>query len=244
MRNLLIAFSVSLFVLACEPAVFDVPSDGSADAADTSDATDAKDAAPASEVASTSVDAAQVVVCVDKDNDKYCDQASTPDCNDNDPNIFPGAPEKCGDNVDNNCNGQKDEGCTAPATSAVSVKVIYSNSGSRVLNVQVWSNKNQLGVWWEKSESSSGTTLIADLATVESTACGVRFNVSEGNPASSWLCEGNGSTANLKPGPTVEIKWDGKTYTKSDLKTWSAPGGTNAGCSALLQVKNTGDCAL
>ena len=34
------------------------------------------------------------------------------DCNDNDAGIFPGALEKCGDGVDQNCNGWGDEACT------------------------------------------------------------------------------------------------------------------------------------
>ena len=44
----------------------------------------------------------------DLDGDTY---TSDVDCNDNDPNIFPGAPEVC-DQVDNNCDGQIDEGIT------------------------------------------------------------------------------------------------------------------------------------
>ena len=34
------------------------------------------------------------------------------DCDDNNPDIYPGHPEVCGDGLDNNCNGQIDEGCS------------------------------------------------------------------------------------------------------------------------------------
>ena len=51
--------------------------------------------------------------CIDRDGDGYgegggCDG---PDCDDGNRSVNPGAREVCGDNRDNDCDGQRDEGC-------------------------------------------------------------------------------------------------------------------------------------
>ncbi len=48
--------------------------------------------------------------CTDVDGDGWC--TSDGDCDDLDAAVNPGAAEECGDGVDNNCDGQVDEGCS------------------------------------------------------------------------------------------------------------------------------------
>jgi len=47
----------------------------------------------------------------DRDGDGFL---QSQDCNDRDASIYPGAPEICGDGIDNNCDGVVDEGCGGP----------------------------------------------------------------------------------------------------------------------------------
>ncbi len=53
-----------------------------------------------------------VPVCEDEDEDGYGegDACYGPDCDDTDPAVHPGAVELCGDEIDNNCDGDVDEG--------------------------------------------------------------------------------------------------------------------------------------
>ena len=55
---------------------------------------------------------------IDSDGDGYT--SCQGDCDDNDPSIYPGAPEIC-DGKDNDCDGEVDEGCGLPAVAAVKV---------------------------------------------------------------------------------------------------------------------------
>jgi len=90
-----------------------------------------------------------------------------------------------------------------------------------------------LGGWWDKSESSVSMMSVNVKYSAPRDVCGFRLNVAEGNPPGKWLCEGNGSTALLDTATSVYCTFDGRTATRADLRTWSAPGGSAAGCSAV-----------
>jgi hypothetical protein len=64
-----------------------------------------------------------IVTCTDSDGDTYAIEGGSCgliDCDDTDPNVNPGVAEVCSDGIDNNCDGQIDEGCdtTPPAAPA------------------------------------------------------------------------------------------------------------------------------
>jgi hypothetical protein len=66
----------------------------------------------------------------DADGDGYtkvnpCGNGSQDDCDDNNAAINPGATEVCGDNIDNNCNGQSDENCFVIGADYQGGKIAY-----------------------------------------------------------------------------------------------------------------------
>ncbi|MEM9546292.1 MAG: GEVED domain-containing protein [Bacteroidota bacterium] len=66
------------------------------------------------------------------------------DCNDNDNAIAPGLPEVCGDNLDNNCDGQVDEGCIC-ASFAQSTEFEWIESVSSNGNINSSGNDGGFG---------------------------------------------------------------------------------------------------
>ncbi len=57
------------------------------------------------------------------------------DCNDINANVYPGAAEICDNNIDDNCNGQVDEGC--PALMSISDVTVYESQGRANLSVSI-----------------------------------------------------------------------------------------------------------
>ncbi|MBI5370073.1 putative metal-binding motif-containing protein [Candidatus Uhrbacteria bacterium] len=187
---------------------------------------------------------AKPAAAADSDGDGYPDGPQ--DCAPSNPSVHPGATEIC-DGVDNNCDGVTDEGCSAatipPGNEAkLSCTFTFTTDRQRTVNVQAYDTKADLGKWWDSSQTGSGKSITVELPQVPKDICGFRLNTAEGNPPTDWFCEGNGSTANLDPSTSVSCVFDGKSATKSGLKTWSAPGGTNAGCSAVWVVTPSANC--
>lgn len=120
---------------------------------------------------------------------------------------------------------------------------------------QTYTNTSQIGWGWtdEFQWQMNSTWLVMQLSWINGIAkqgegfdnpsvCGIRFNLGidfnmdDGKPASNWLCEGNGSTAQLMFKPRFFIIREGVGIEVTKLVTpWSAPNG--AGCSALLPIK-------
>jgi len=101
-------------------------------------------------------------VCVDADEDGYGigDTTSCPnsevDCDDTDPEINPGAIEICDDGVDNNCDGEADEGCNSgdpvtPDVGDIVINEIMQNPG--VVS-------DTLGEWFEVYNSTADPVLL------------------------------------------------------------------------------------
>jgi hypothetical protein len=91
------------------------------------------------------------------------------DCNDTLATVFPGAPEICGDGIDNNCDGQIDEGCcTASTTPSLILSDDSDNeicSGNTV-NLTVTGGSLGDGASWKWYKTSCGSSLVGNGASI------------------------------------------------------------------------------
>jgi len=155
------------------------------------------------------------------------------DCDNADATVFPGASELAPgiDDEDNDCDGSVDEVFEA------FVGVVYPTSSAYVLNVQFYWHEDELGDWWDATASVPAATQVSYTFLPSSWdvegQCGLRFNVTEGNPASGWFCQDGALDATVM----VNIWWLGEWYDRFDLVVWNTPSPSDGGaCSALLIV--------
>jgi hypothetical protein len=165
--------------------------------------------------------------------------ANDDDCDDSDAAVNPSASEYSAgiDDEDNDCDSAVDEDWQAY------VEVEYPTSGYYQLNVGFYASgatPNSLG-WQESDTESSGTTTSVEFLTSKygdkSGACGLIINVSEGNPASSWLCESWAVDTSV----FIDAWIDGSWYDESDVTEWIANDSTGS-CAAIIQVDPSSAC--
>ena len=156
------------------------------------------------------------------------------------------ATENCGTNgngndLDDNCNGQTDEGCgvVQPTTGNAKVTVSFTaGSYKRILTVQATSNKADLGHFWNfTSQPQYGNSVTEDITIDTSAPCEyVLVNVIDSNPSLlySTECVGNGVSATMNSDALMSLDTGGVYYGPQNLITWSDPRGTAYGCAGLF----------
>lgn len=152
------------------------------------------------------------------------------DCNDKDPAVYPEAEDPPGDGVDQNCNDEP--AIVSPATLVVS----FTSEAFLALTYQLAQSEEDLGKRWEPVQPivSVGDEIAAEFA-ISNEVRFVRLNVTVMTSASqpSWLCVGNGITAQLFAGAGVYLEIS-RGFIVGEPYLWNDPSGQ--GCSVVFPI--------
>jgi len=175
------------------------------DTSDTADTTDTgKDTSDTStDTSDTSVDTSDTATDtsstdpndVDDDKDGYTENGG--DCDDTKPRVNPDAPERCGDAIDNNCDGQVDEDCLSGDTGTAPVEwhLRVTTSGDTKWGLGAYDEHGSLA-WLCESYAAFSATGTGDCAD-----CDWSFDVApaggttEGDYCDSMYVPGTGKAA-------------------------------------------------
>lgn len=185
----------------------------------------------------------------DSDGDGYPDGPQ--DCAPNDKNVHPGHAEVCANNVDDDCDGVKDEAQCTPTSGGTTTPPPTPNGDSLTCTFnwdktswtaryQIVYDASELFGWWDNASDAPVTTSTVTLTAqhVEADVCGVRLNTASGG---EYLAFGhkNSSGASLNPNVGVACSYKGQTVQKSGLKAISHPSGVSFGSSAYWDLRPT-----